>query len=199
MASRPIPGSIFKSPLFRDHSFQAVTVFSKKRYIWPHTFLPPHRLVSCGFYCLREADQAQCAFCHIIVQDWSPEIHPETIHLERSPLCPFLHGLMKNEETDKEKSLCELAVADLTLDDIASSSSCIEHYKFKRLLRIARNLSCKLRKKRAKLTCEICDSDKIDSVVLPCCHSFACFECVSSETDCFVCDIRIVGRIKIAK
>jgi hypothetical protein len=193
----PLPGPIFKSPLFRAESFKVTTVYTNVPFIWPKLNLTPESLVSSGFYCLRKADKVQCAFCNLIVSEWGKAVVPFTVHVIRSPRCPFLLGTVTNEETQKEIDLCELAVSSLTIQDISITSSHLESYKSRRLFAIAAYLDKKLQKKKAKTICKLCESEKINSLVLPCCHSFCCTPCAYITSTCLICDQLIVGRIEI--
>ncbi|KAG8172504.1 hypothetical protein JTE90_017585 [Oedothorax gibbosus] len=57
---------------------------------WPVSYVKPEQLAKHGFFYLQTDDRVQCAFCHIIVDDWNVGQKPLKEHIKKSPKCPFL-------------------------------------------------------------------------------------------------------------
>lgn len=57
---------------------------------WPLKYIKPVDLAKSGFFYLQSTDKVQCAFCHVIIDDWNVGQKPSNEHFKKSQKCPFL-------------------------------------------------------------------------------------------------------------
>lgn len=81
-------------PVFLDtlmlYESQRLQTFSSAS--WPHDkeFIDVRKLAKCGFFYNGTSDNAQCAFCDLILHKWEPKDDPILDHNKYKPKCRFL-------------------------------------------------------------------------------------------------------------
>jgi hypothetical protein len=79
-----LPHSIYKSEHYRVESI--------KDFNWPSPYVKPEDLANNGFYCLKDLDKVQCAFCHVVLGEFDLGDVVKTEHKRQSPNCSFVKG-----------------------------------------------------------------------------------------------------------
>ena len=49
---------------------------------------------------------------------------------------------------------------------------------------------------KSQMMCRKCQKVKIQTLFLPCRHLVACEECAELVTNCFVCNVKILGTVR---
>lgn len=52
-------------------------------------------------------------------------------------------------------------------------------------------------KMRSSLICRLCNSTRVQTLTLPCCHIVCCESCADLADDCPLCSARILGTVRI--
>ena len=64
---------------------------------WAPTSVVPREMAEVGLYYTGDADEVRCHECSICIRDWKEGDDPRTVHLSKSPMCPFLNRHIATE------------------------------------------------------------------------------------------------------
>ena len=57
---------------------------------WPFEFATPSAMAKNGFFHCLLGSVVQCAFCHVVIIQWTYDTEPDSIHERESPACPMV-------------------------------------------------------------------------------------------------------------
>lgn len=145
------------------------------------------KLAYAGFYSTGHTDQVKCAFCNISLMLWNANDNPLLIHYEHSANCCYIGERIKTvlakENEDDFKGECARLLKLKTLDAFD-------------------DLEDQVRKEHSSLTlgghaCNMCLTNDIDVLVLPCRHVYGCKLCYDKLGECCICQRPIESLMKI--
>lgn len=141
-----------------------------------------------GFTYDRNADIIRCAWCGAVVADWRSMDCISVIqqlHNDSCPRGPPIEEPAPTEEPSPAEDQIEGRIYNAEVD-LSSRSSAPVH--------MLRRDNERMREQRM---CKRCNRSQVETLFLPCRHLVACEVCADEVVDCFVCDTKILGTVRI--
>jgi len=191
--SRLIPDTVFKHKSIRNVTFQKH--FGGKRFTWPKSFISTEELAESGFYCLRDQDTVQCAFCHLVLTEFKSGNIPSEEHRKYSPSCKYLNGLEKDQDIIRLQQVnAKVCIAAKEITDEAQKQ--VNAVKEQTQMEI-KELKNKVHELQVRNMCKVCHCTELKILFIPCGHMCTCEDCSNTVFGCPICRAKIYGKINV--
>jgi len=141
-----------------------------------------------GFTHNRTSGAIYCVWCNAAVADWQ-NLNFEAVTQQHSERCP--RGPPTRPATVRRRSEDEVEGPPLSYAEVDLSSQTA------RSTASAQHLRSDNRRMKQQRSCKRCDQAQVETLFLPCRHLVACEACADMVEDCFVCDTKILGTVRI--
>ena len=157
--------------------------------------VPIAEVAGCGFAYFPTSSSVHCVWCNAKIVDWQCLDSVSVVEQLHRDSCP--RGPPPEEEPPPssvlggQTSLAEDQLEGPVYSNAEVDLSCERQPVPVHLLRQHNE------RMREERTCKRCGGSQVETLFLPCRHLVACEVCADEVEDCFVCDTKILGTVRI--
>jgi len=141
-----------------------------------------------GYAYDRVTSSVRCVWCGAYVFDWQRLDSVSVIQQLHNETCP------KGPPLDEPLSADEASGVEDQLEGGAQSTEIDLSRRDAVPAGLLRDENERMREERR---CKRCNRTQVETLFLPCRHLVACEDCADQVDDCFVCDTKILGTVRI--
>jgi len=146
-------------------------------------------VADCGYAYDRVSKSVRCVWCGAYVFDWERLDSVSVIQQLHNETCP--KGPPPDEETPPDDQ------ASGVEDQLEGGAQNTEIDLSRREALPPSVLRDENERMREERRCKQCNRAQVETLFLPCRHLVACEACADQVDDCFVCDTKILGTVRI--